>query len=96
MPLKSFDKEELKLVIWDDAESLSLVEDDITDNSRWSIYHNLVFKDLETGKFYLTHYSVGATEQQDERPFEYEDDEIACAEVEQVEVKVITYQKVKD
>ena len=93
MPSKTFEKEQLELVIWGDAESLELIEDDITDNGRWSIYHEMVFKDIETGKFYLTHYSVGATEYQDERPFENEDDEIECAEVEPKEVTTIVYVK---
>jgi len=95
MPSKLFPKEELQLVIWDDSETLEVIKDEITDTGRWTIHHYLVFKDIETGKFYLTYYSVGATEQQDESPFEYEDDEISCVEVEPVEVKVISYKKVK-
>lgn len=39
------------------------------------------------GKFYQTTYSEGATEMQDERPWEYED-EVECEEVELREVKV--------
>jgi len=63
----------------------SALVDNITDNSRWSIYHEIVFEDK--GKFYKTHYSVGATESQDERPWEYEDN-VECTEVELREVKV--------
>ena len=46
-------------------------------------YHN---------KFYITSYQKGATEYQDERPYENEDDEIECIEVFPVETKIITYQ----
>ena len=59
--------------------------DRIVDTTRWSIVHEIVFED--NGKFYMTTYSEGATEIQDERPWEY-DDEIECTEVELKEVKV--------
>jgi hypothetical protein len=94
MPSKTFDKEELKLVIGEDSESLKLIEDDITDTGRWTVHHKMIFEDVETGKFYLTNYSVGATEQQDEYPFEYAPDEISCVEVKPVEKIVIKYVKV--
>lgn len=61
------------------------IEDNIVDTGRWSIYHKIIFED--NGKFYRTHYSVGATECQDERPWEYED-EVECEEVELREVMV--------
>ncbi len=61
------------------------IVDNIIDTTRWSIVHEIVFADK--GKFYRTTYSEGATECQDERPWEYED-EIECEEVELREVKV--------
>lgn len=63
----------------------SAILDEITDTSRWSIHHRIVF--AYQGKFYATHYSVGATESQDESPWEYED-QVECQEVELKEVKV--------
>lgn len=62
------------------------VEDNIIDNSRWSIHHEIVFKDTD-GKFYQTTYSVGATECQEERPWEYET-VVKCTEVEKKQVMV--------
>lgn len=59
-----------------------VLSDIITDNGRWSIYHELVFKNPEDGKCYLCGYSVGATECQDERPWEY-DKYVDCTEVEE-------------
>ena len=50
------------------------IEDKITEKSRWSLYHRRIFK--HDGKLYETYYSVGATEQQDESPYEDEPDEI--------------------
>ena len=51
------------------------IVDRIVNTTRWSIIHEIVFED--NGKFYMTTYSEGATECQDERPWEY-DDEIKC------------------
>lgn len=65
----------------------------IVDTTRWSIIHEIVFED--NGKFYMTTYSEGATEYQDERPWEY-DDEIECTEVELKEVKVKKWVPVED
>lgn len=70
-----------------------LIEDDIIDTTRWSIVHEIVFEDK--GKFYMTTYSEGATECQDEKPWEY-DDEIECTEVELKEVKVKKWIPVED
>lgn len=70
-----------------------LIEDDIIDTTRWSIVHEIVFEN--NGKFYMTTYSEGATECQDERPWEY-DDEIECTEVELKEVKVKKWIPVED
>ncbi len=70
-----------------------LIEDDIIDTTRWSIVHEIVFEDK--GKFYMTTYSEGATEYQDERPWEYED-EVKCTEVELKEVKVKKWIPVDD
>jgi len=44
------------------------------------------------GKFYETFYSVGATESQEERAYEYEPDDIECKEVFPVEKTIIVYE----
>lgn len=70
------------------------VEDNIIDNSRWSIRHKIVFKDVD-GKFYQTTYSVGATECQEERPWEYEST-VKCTEVAKKPVVVEQWVPVTD
>jgi hypothetical protein len=75
---KKYLKEELGL-------PYDAILDEITDTSRWSIHHRIIF--AYQGRFYQTFYSEGATEMQDERPWEY-DDEVECEEVELKEVKV--------
>ena len=69
------------------------IVDNIIDTTRWSIIHEIVFED--NGKFYRATYSEGATECQDERPWEYED-EVECEEVELREVKVKKWMPVED
>ncbi len=63
----------------------SAKENKVIDTSRWSTFHEIIFE--HEGKYYQTSYSVGSTEYQDERPWEYED-EVDCTEVELKEVVV--------
>lgn len=67
--------EEGRLILWGDHEDWQEVKGTkhITDNGRWSIYRVAVFKHLPTGKHYEFGWSVGATESQDESPFEYDE-----------------------
>lgn len=94
MGIVSFKKDDLRNLLDDDCETLERVSDSITGKSRWSVDHVLVFRDKASGKFYGTAYSVGATEQQDERPFEYDGDVIECAEMRAVEKVVVVYERV--
>ena len=64
---------------------------ELVDTSRWSTIHEVVYKDLETGKFYESSYRKGATESQDERPYEYDGAEIELCEVVPRETITIKY-----
>lgn len=75
-----------------DGDKLELVEDRLVDSSRWSLHYSLIFRYRD--KFYATSYSRGATEMQDESPFDDYDDEIECLEVVPVEVTKIEYRPV--
>lgn len=55
-----------------------VVRDTIVGNSRWAIQYELIFK--YDDKLYRAYYSVGATECQDETPWQ-DEDEIKCIEV---------------
>lgn len=66
----------------------SAILDEIVGNSRWSIQHKIIFE--HQGKFYRAYYSIGATEMQDESPWEYED-EVECVEVELKKVEVLKW-----
>lgn len=92
MSSRKFPKELLQELAWDDAPNPYIkVDDSITNNSRWSIHHTMVFK-ADDGLHYRVGYSVGSTECQDERPFEYDDDEIECTQVEKVAKTIMVWQ----
>lgn len=78
-----------EFLVEDVFNSKTTVLDEITDHSRWSVHHRRVF--AHEGAFYQTHYSTGATECQDESPYEYDKDEIECPEVVPVEKTVTVY-----
>lgn len=67
-------------------EVYNAIHEEIISTSRWSINKLMVFE--YEGRYYRAYYSVGATECQDESPFEYDEDEIECEEVELKEVVV--------
>ena len=66
----------------------AVLQDIIIGHSRWSVTHRLTF--VEDQRIWQTVYSVGATESQDESPWEYQD-EVECTEVHAVEQKQIVY-----
>ena len=74
-----------------DADDGVIIYDKIIENSRWSILHELVF--CWRGNHYMTSYSVGATEMQYERPWEY-DDKVDCYKVTPVEKTIIVWETV--
>ncbi len=87
-----FAKETLQNALWDDEDGFETVVNKITGTSRWSVNYQWIFKYQD--KFYQTYYSTGATEYQEESPFEYEGDEIECVEVVPYEKTIIAYKTV--
>lgn len=70
--------------------NFEVVEDVLYDTSRWSTHHRLTIKRKSDGKFFQSTYRRGATEMQDERPFEYS--EPVFKEVFRVEKITISYE----
>jgi hypothetical protein len=64
------------------------VSSTIVNTGRWSIHYEDIVCHLPTGKHYLAEYQVGATEIQDERPFEYHDGDVTFQEVVEKEILV--------
>lgn len=53
------------------VSDLEIVSDEQVGHRRWSVDHLLIIKRISDGKHFSDTYSVGATESQDERPWEY-------------------------
>ena len=82
------------MVSEEEYDDYIVIEAGVVDTSRWSIIYEMIFKNKVTNKYYQSIYSVGATDNQDEGPYEYEDDMIEVDEVKPVEVTIIQYRKV--
>ena len=88
-----FKKETLQAMVFGDLEDgYEVVEDKITSHGRWSVYHTMIFK--LNDRLFSTDYSTGATESQDELPYQYASDEIECPEVSPVEKTIIVYEPI--
>lgn len=82
--------EEGRCIVFDEhGDWVSIKSPEIIETSRWSIRLTQVFRHVPTKKYYRLCWSEGATEQQDELPFEYETPE--PIEVVQKEVKVLQW-----
>lgn len=79
-----FNKKDLQDMVYDDSKVLEKIEETITGHTRWSVLYSCIFKYYD--KYYTTGYSKGATEYQDEQPFEYASEKVRCNEVIQKEV----------
>jgi hypothetical protein len=90
--MPKFKKEALLEMLDGEKETLLKVSDTITGKSRWSLNHELLFQETSTGRFFIVCYSEGATEQQDESPFEYDGEDIEVTEVRPVEKMVTVYE----
>jgi hypothetical protein len=73
----------------------TIIDDRIIGVSRWSVRHELIFRFEEdaAGDAWLVHYQVGATEVQQERPWEHED-EVEAVLVREVEKMVKVWEVV--
>ena len=83
-----FSAEVMLSIANDDTDEFIKVEDQIIDNERWTVTHEMIFQQISTGKFYRSYFRRGATEYQDEGPYEYDGDIITCKEVVKKEVMV--------
>jgi hypothetical protein len=70
---KSYVCDELDLPGRNCNPEIEVIIDEICDRSRWSVDYNLVIRHKATDTYWRTWYSVGATESQDEGPWEYAD-----------------------
>lgn len=84
-----FNKAWLQDLVHGESATGEIIEKTIVDVSRWSIIYDMIFS--ANGKLYRTTYSKGATEQQEEAPFEYDPEDIECEEVVPQEKTVVAF-----
>jgi len=84
-----FKAEELRDILDGD----DVVSDVLSGHRRWSVDHRLVFR--KDGKFYQTRYSVGATEMQEESPWQ-DETEVECQEVIQVVEPAVVFKPAQE
>ncbi len=88
-----FKKDVLQELAWydkgDNFDGFEVMYTKQVDTSRWSIIHEQVFS--FDGKFYKTIFRTGATEYQDEMPYNDENDWIEIDEVYPKEISTTIY-----
>ena len=58
-------------IVYGDESNFVTIEDKIVGTRRWSIEYEIVVQRKSDGKYFKDGYSRGATENQDESPYEY-------------------------
>lgn len=81
-------EKEAKAILWEETP-YKIVRNELVDNTRWNLVYGLVVE--KDGKFFRTEYQTGATESQDNSPFDYMD-EVEFEEVFPVEKTITVYQ----
>ncbi len=83
---------DLKDMLESEPPGYTLLENESFAKGRWSIHYRLIFQhESHPGKFWQAQYSIGATEYQDERPFDNEGEFVRCLEVKPVQITKTIY-----
>lgn len=75
-------------------DGFTVIKNDLWYNSRWSVHYEMIFS-LDD-KFYRTTYARGATENQDEGPYDYSPSDVEVTRVYPVIVEVVEYREAPD
>lgn len=75
--------ERARAILYDDDDEFTVFQDEIIDRKRWSVIHEVVITDGKS--YWIDSYSKGATENQDELPWEYEEPDFRPAKKVMVE-----------
>jgi hypothetical protein len=71
-------------------QSFKKVSEEMINHSRWAVGYHVILQRENDGKFFSSSYEVGATESQDQSPYEYDDP--IFTEVFPVEKTIIVYE----
>lgn len=77
-------------IVYEDHPDFEMIERKLVDKNRWSLTYEIVVQRKSDGKFFKDYYQVGATENQDESPYEYTDPDFT--EVEKKEKVIFVYE----
>ena len=58
-------------IVYGDDSNFVIIEDRIVGTRRWSVVYEIVVQRKTDGKYFKDVYRRGATEMQDEQPYEY-------------------------
>jgi hypothetical protein len=93
MPTITIPAKLARAIVWGGTNEGKLIENRIVGTSRWSNTYEAIIE--YQGKTYRTHYRVGATEIQEEGP--WEDEDVAeLVEVHQIPKTIMSWELVKD
>lgn len=62
-------------IVYGDDSNFVTIEDRIVGTRRWSVVYEIVVQRKTDGKYFKDSYRRGATESQDEQPYEYSEPE---------------------
>ncbi len=93
MPKIFIPAELARAIVWEDTDEGKLLEKKQVGSSRWSILYEAIV--AYQGKTYRACYRVGATEVQEERPWE-DDKEAELIEVHQVPKTIQVWENIPD
>ena len=67
--------EQARNILWggDEDDAFVIIQDKIKSKTRWSIVYEIVIKRKSDNKYFKDTYRIGATESQDESPYEHTD-----------------------
>ena len=84
------DTDDAREVVYGDHPDFKTIENEMIDSSRWSLHYKIVVQRLSDSKYFSSAYSKGATEMQDERP--YDNEHAVFTEVFPVEKTITVYE----
>lgn len=64
-------REQARDIVWGDNKDFVEIQNEIVEQKRWSVVHKIVVQRKSDGKYFMSYYNTGATENQDEKPYEY-------------------------
>lgn len=64
-------KEQAEDILFGDNDEYKIISDKMVSKRRWSVVHSVVIQRKSDGKYFKDRYEVGATENQEQSPYEY-------------------------